>query len=309
MKKLVLYTVLISSFFALFFSCENDKLPLRELLNDSEIVDTLDSVETCDCDTSRYRDCDCDSLDPERCDCDTTGYRDCACDREDPYAVPCDCDTSVYRDCACDRADPYRVDCPCDTTKYRDCDCDIYDPDTCACDVTPYRDENCACDTLDPVYCACDTSEYHDCDCDTLQPERCDCDSTMYKDINCTCDQDTKPYPCDCNKTEYKDPDCWCDTDTEEEEVMSYESDIQPIWNTYCTVCHDETHQINLKKGYSFESLQSYITSGYPEASKVYEYISSESPYMPQNPPYVSAEECEKVRLWIKQGANNNKKK
>jgi len=37
----------------------------------------------CECDTSEFQDCECDSLDPAYiCACDTSEFHDCACDRD-----------------------------------------------------------------------------------------------------------------------------------------------------------------------------------------------------------------------------------
>ena len=282
MRKLVAIFLIV--FLGFIAACEYDKLLLISkpvIINDTNYI-------SCPCDTSRYHDCDCDTLDPERCLCDTTGYRDCDCDREDPYPFVCDCDTSVWRDCECDFIDPYKNPCPCNTTKYRDCDCDVFDPPVCPCDTTQYRD--CDCDILDPEYCACDTTPWRDCHCDYLQPEFCACDTSKYKD-----------------------PGCWCDNDTEERPIIpiqsvKYSQHIQPIWNNYCTLCHDElsTTNINLKAGYSWNALQNFIMPGYPDISKLVEYISGASPFMPQNPPYLNENEVNLVRKWIEQGAKND---
>lgn len=301
MKRTIFYTAVFALF--LTFSCEYDKV----LLVSKPVTDPNDNPgcpcdttgyrdcdcdmldpDRCLCDTTRYHDCDCDTMDPERCLCDTSGYRDCDCDREDPYPFLCPCDTSVWRDCECDYIDPYKNPCPCDTTKYRDCDCDIYDPKKCPCDSTPYRD--CDCDILDPESCPCDVTPYHDCDCDFLQPELCLCDTSKYKDPGCYCDEDTAQRP--------KPP-----TST-----VKYSQHIQPIWNKYCTVCHDETSttNVNLLPGYSWNSLQNYIIPGNPDVSRLIEFISGPVPYMPQNPPFLTEEEVNLVRQWIKEGAKND---
>ena len=105
--------------------------------------------DICDCDSTIFRDCYCDSLDmqrPDPCLCDTTQMRDCYCDTLDPKPN-CDCDTTQWRDCDCDTWD-LPQDCPCDTSAYHDCWCDVYQPDTCRCDTTDFHD--CDCDPYDP---------------------------------------------------------------------------------------------------------------------------------------------------------------
>ena len=127
----------------------------------------------------------------EKCLCDSTSFRDCYCDTLDPY--PCTCDNTPYRDpsCWCDTIDPI---CDCDSTPYMDCYCDSYHPIyDCDCDTTPWRD--CHCDTLQAIYaCPCgDASKWKDCACDRDPVYICECDSTKYKD--CDCDRDTIEKP------------------------------------------------------------------------------------------------------------------
>ncbi|MCG8696876.1 MAG: hypothetical protein MI922_02385 [Bacteroidales bacterium] len=131
---MILLTIGIVSIVGIL-SCADDTAPIY--------------IDICECDTSIYRDCYCDStqdLRPEPCLCDTTDLRDCYCDTLDPKPS-CPCDVSNWRDCDCDTWD-LPLDCDCDTSKYHDCWCDAYQPDTCWCDSTPYRD--CECDYFQP---------------------------------------------------------------------------------------------------------------------------------------------------------------
>ncbi|NJM14848.1 MAG: hypothetical protein HC896_05235 [Bacteroidales bacterium] len=96
---------------------------------------------------------------PDSCLCDTTPYRNCGCDTLDPV-YNCPCDVSPYQDCLCDTLDPFYY-CPCDTTPYKDCVCDSSSLH-CPCNLFACDEPTCPCDSLDPV-CPCDTTPYRDC--------------------------------------------------------------------------------------------------------------------------------------------------
>ena len=215
---------------AFVFSCTKDKGPY------------IFEFEICDCDTSQYRDCWCDSTQPLRpvpCLCDTTAMRDCYCDTLDPKPA-CDCDSSLWRDCDCDTWDLPK-DCGCDTSAYHDCWCDTYQPDTCRCDITPFRD----------------------CYCDSLQP----------------------PKP-----------------------VISYKKDIQPIWDFYCTSCHDENDALmDLTTEYSYAYIiNKYVEEDNPAESEIYKRVIGIGNIMPPTAPFLTKKEKQLILDWIKLGVENN---
>jgi len=120
---------------------------------------------------------------------------------------------------------------------------------------------------------------------------------------SCLLDQGPKYVnPCPCDTTPFKD--CECDTDTLSE--LSYYRDIQPIWDFYCTECHDgNIEPVNLKEGVSFSFVIQYVNTDIPEASQIYQMMfmnvmPPEEDYRPTN------DELDMVLGWIMQGAKNN---
>ncbi len=220
--------ILVALFVAALVMCTDDVAPVY--------------IELCDCDTSQYHDCFCDSLQPARpapCLCDSTEMRDCYCDTLDPKPV-CECDTSEWRDCDCDTWD-LPLECDCDTSKYHDCWCDEYQPDTCRCDTTPY----------------------HDCDCDYFQPE---------------------PPP-----------------------KVSFSSDIQPILNSRCVVCHNEDDAYaDFTEAYAYSYTMDYVKPGNPEKSEFYKRSIGTMNIMPPSEPYLTEAQIQIIYQWILQGAQNN---
>ncbi|MBK9193178.1 MAG: hypothetical protein IPM77_17695 [Crocinitomicaceae bacterium] len=93
---------------------------------------------------------------------------------------------------------------------------------------------------------------------------------------------------------------------------VSFSGDIQPIFNTYCTACHNESHaKLNLISCCSYEQLWEagfsapYIDTMNIESGNLYKHITGSLSAMPPSglmPEY----EINKIYQWIAQGAENN---
>jgi hypothetical protein len=187
------------------------------------------------------------------------------------------------------------------------CACDTLDP-ACTCDVSDYDDKNCPCDESDNP-CDCDVSDYDDkdCPCDVVDLP-CDCDVSSYNDKNCPCD--VVDPPCNCDNTQYDDPGCPCDNSDPENPTttVSYSSDIQPIWDTYCVECHFSGigGEIPvLTTGDSYDAIvPEYITTYNVAMSRIYTQV--ESGAMPDGSDRIPQEYIDQLLLWLQEGYNNN---
>ena len=93
---------------------------------------------------------------------------------------------------------------------------------------------------------------------------------------------------------------------------LSYANDIQPIFNSYCTACHNASHaKLNLLSCCSYEQLWDegfsapYIDTLSIESGNLYKHITGSLSAMPPlglMPGY----EINKIYQWIAQGAENN---
>lgn len=95
-------------------------------------------------------------------------------------------------------------------------------------------------------------------------------------------------------------------------DTIYYSYDIQPIWNSYCTSCHNETNaKLDLRSCCSYDQIwntgasASYIDTANPGNGNLYRHLKGELSLMPPSqalPEY----EIEKILEWIKQGGINN---
>jgi mono/diheme cytochrome c family protein len=83
-------------------------------------------------------------------------------------------------------------------------------------------------------------------------------------------------------------------------------SEIQAIFNNYCTGCHGSSGGLTLTSGNSYNSIISngVIVSGDHENSTLWDYVNSG--YMPKNTSNnLTTEEVDLIATWIDQGANS----
>ncbi|MDX1382208.1 MAG: c-type cytochrome domain-containing protein [Thermoanaerobaculia bacterium] len=102
---------------------------------------------------------------------------------------------------------------------------------------------------------------------------------------------------------------------SQEAASVDYESQVKPIFETYCYECHGPDRQkreaefrLDVRTG-AFADLGGYlsIVPGDPEDSEIYLRVSSEFAE-DRMPPYeagteLTEEQIETIRLWIEQGA------
>ena len=95
-------------------------------------------------------------------------------------------------------------------------------------------------------------------------------------------------------------------------EIVSYDQDIQPIFNKNCISCHGGSSpagNLNLESGNSYEYLvdpkMGYIDTVQPFSSLLYSSMNSTSNPMPPNGKLKNCE-IDLVLKWIQQKAKNN---
>ncbi len=93
---------------------------------------------------------------------------------------------------------------------------------------------------------------------------------------------------------------------------VSFNRDIQPIFDAGCIGCHDDSHQqLDLRNCCSYQELWSsgagapYVLPDNPAQSKLYRHLTGDLPLMP---PFGSLPEYEVnlVLKWITEGAEDN---
>ena len=92
---------------------------------------------------------------------------------------------------------------------------------------------------------------------------------------------------------------------------ISLSNDLQPIFNTRCTSCHDGSLDPDLRDGFSHNSL--WVTGDIDTANAVNSVLyvrvtrpSSASGAMPPGGPSLSSQETAMILNWIEEGAHNN---
>ncbi len=104
--------------------------------------------------------------------------------------------------------------------------------------------------------------------------------------------------------------------------TVSFATDVQPIFNTRCILCHDQTPEggLNLMTSASYRNLVGVVSRGYapalrvspgnPGASVLYGKVTGSGQYGQRMPPpgnpQVPLAETETIRTWILEGALNN---
>lgn len=90
---------------------------------------------------------------------------------------------------------------------------------------------------------------------------------------------------------------------------ISFANDIQPIFNSSCTGCHNNTHpQLDLSDGYAYNQLWTdganvpYVDTVNAEQSILYVRATTDMP--PSGA--LQSFETDKILKWIQQGAKNN---
>jgi hypothetical protein len=102
------------------------------------------------------------------------------------------------------------------------------------------------------------------------------------------------------------------DTSIISSDTVSFQYDIQPIFNANCAGCHNASNtKLKLISGYSYNQLlfdgfeAPYVDTINPELSKLYKYITGESALMPPTGE-MDGENINLIYNWIRQGAKNN---
>jgi len=88
---------------------------------------------------------------------------------------------------------------------------------------------------------------------------------------------------------------------------VSFANDIQPIFNTSCTSCHNGSQVPNLIAGVSYNVINNgtYIVANNLIASSLYQSLIGNENLMPIGNP-LPATKINLVKSWIEQGAKNN---
>lgn len=94
--------------------------------------------------------------------------------------------------------------------------------------------------------------------------------------------------------------------------ILSYGTDIQPIFNSNCIACHSESHpKLSLLSEVSYLELTvtgfsaPYIDTVTPTNSKLYKHLTGELLLMPTSGK-LPDHQINKIVKWIQQGANDN---
>lgn len=89
--------------------------------------------------------------------------------------------------------------------------------------------------------------------------------------------------------------------------TMYFDKDILPIFQANCAGCHNGGDEEGLNFS-SYSGIISKVDKGNPAGSELYQVITSnwDDPMPPDNP--LTIGQRAKIRLWIEQGAQNNKK-
>ena len=101
--------------------------------------------------------------------------------------------------------------------------------------------------------------------------------------------------------------DAYYDID-EVTENVSYSTDIQPLWDAGCVVCHDGNEPPDLRPDTSYDALTNgWLVPGDAESSIIYQSLlgSNGVSLMPPGEPWPQAD-INLVRDWINQGALDN---
>ena len=92
--------------------------------------------------------------------------------------------------------------------------------------------------------------------------------------------------------------------------IVSFQNDVQPIFNSDCIVCHNETGFIapsNFKEGVSYDEIISklLVIPNNLEASNMYQRLVGNISLMPPCSP-IPQSKIDIIGEWILQGAINN---
>jgi hypothetical protein len=106
---------------------------------------------------------------------------------------------------------------------------------------------------------------------------------------------------------------CYYDTVLEEEIIpppddVSYQNDIQPLWNTDCVSCHNGVIPPDYREDFSYASnLNGYVVPFKPEESILYKSLLGIDgvSLMPPDAKW-SENKINLVKAWIEQGAKDN---
>lgn len=100
-----------------------------------------------------------------------------------------------------------------------------------------------------------------------------------------------------CEKYSYKEPKVNPDI------PVSFQTDIQPIFDANCIKCHNGTQFPDLRQGKSYSALSKAGLITLPgETSGLYVQITTETAHIPRTSPI----EKDQILNWINQGALNN---
>ena len=101
---------------------------------------------------------------------------------------------------------------------------------------------------------------------------------------------------------------CKHKNDITEAKVICFDTEILPIFQNNCALCHGNDRTEKDLKYIDYTSIMQSVKAGNPEGSKAYEAIVSVAGEgaMPPNTP-LSLNQRTLIRLWIEQGAKETK--
>lgn len=95
-------------------------------------------------------------------------------------------------------------------------------------------------------------------------------------------------------------PELPTDPDDPDYKEVLYGAEIQPIWNSRCTACHDDGHAIDLREGVSYDELvPDYVIA--EDADNSILYLKLQTDHGKAN-----NDEMALIKSWIDQGAKDN---
>lgn len=98
----------------------------------------------------------------------------------------------------------------------------------------------------------------------------------------------------------------------DENDTISYSTQVQPIFDENCINCHNETHsKLDLRSSVSYSELlytgfsASYVNTTNPDLSNLYMHLTGTLSQMPPSSP-LSQTDKDIIYYWIAQGAVSN---
>ena len=144
------------------------------------------------------------------------------------------------------------------------------------------------------------------------------CAGTIMNSSECECpDGQTKDCAGECGGT--AEEDCTGECGGTNQNCVSFSSEIQPIFNNNCTMCHGSSGGLDLSEGVSYDNLVDVISQGYAPSLRVapgsatnsvlWNKVANTGTYggaMPQGSSGLNDDEAQLIETWINEGAQDN---